>query len=82
MRKEYSYPSGRVLEAYGKRGHKCRVHKILLDVIVCKDYEKKNTCLGGLGWLGSGSTTCDENLLLFILVLGYLYKTLLYAYIG
>ena len=29
---------------------------------------KKNTCLGGLSWLGSG-TTCHEDFFLFLIVL-------------
>jgi hypothetical protein len=38
---EYSYLSGRVPEADGMRGHQRRVHEILLDIIVCTDYDLK-----------------------------------------
>ena len=38
---EYSYLSGGVPEADGKRGHQCRVHEILLNIIFCSDYGKK-----------------------------------------
>ena len=41
MRKEYSYLSGCVPQADGKRGHQCRVHEILLNIIVCSDNEQK-----------------------------------------
>ena len=45
MRKEYSYLSGGVPQADGKRGHQCRVHEILLNIIVCSDYELKRIYL-------------------------------------
>ena len=45
MRKEYSYLSGRVPHADGKRGHQCRVHEILLNIIVCSDCDKKKEYL-------------------------------------
>ena len=38
---EYSYLSGGVPQADGKRGHQCRVHEILLNIIVYSDYELK-----------------------------------------
>ena len=41
MRKEYSYLSGRVPEANGQREYHRRVHEILLNIIFCSDYGKK-----------------------------------------
>ena len=49
---EYSYLSGGVPQEDGKRGHQCRVHEILLNVIVCSGYEQKRIPVSAVsaGW--------------------------------